>query len=955
MTTQLITRTNIMNHNKAIRAAIFAVALLIENIAGAYNPSIRYFCKENYKAATQNWDIVCNKDNIAFFANNDGVLMFDSEVWSMFRNHNRTNVRSLYCDDSENTVYVGSTNELGKIGMSADGRKLEYTSLLDSLGITTTEIWSIGKLGGQIFFQDDRHIYILGGNMEVRVYGFDDRIYCSNVIDDILYIYVSGIGCLRFMGGKFEMIPGTDGLKERRVCAILKTEDGNLAFVTRQYGVFVLDGERLKEKIYAFSDALKESMVYTAAISGENIAFGTVTNGLFIYNSSTGEWYNLNSRSGLGNNTVLKVRFDADGNIWAGLDNGVAYINLSAPERRLFGDNDIYGVGYASCIWNGGLYLGTNQGLFVTSYPLRSDSEYRRCSRRISQVWDLSVKGGALFCCHDGGIYIMYPDGTDDYIRLNGTWKLEAPEGTENLLVGSSYDKFFLLLRNGHGEWVFSNWIDGADDASKAFCFDTDGRMWLSHWVKGLFRLTFNDNFTEVISKEYFSDSNGFPTSNNNFPNIVDGKVLFSTEGGFYSYDNDLHKAVPVDSLNRRFNFTPIVARIYRMPDGNDFYTSGKIQALGYRDNAGIYRIDSLSFRHLASQRPLGFESTLCMDDGKILINTEDGFSLISTAVIKNRKPENTPLIIRNITSINGASEKRVIENMASGNIRSLVLSPDERTLRFTFRVIEYRQKDAVNYSCMMDGYDSGWSLSGTSYTKEYTRLPYGDHTFRVRAYNLLTGQSSEETVDFLISFPWFLSVWAIIAYILSGAALIFVLNKLVRKAYEARIAEISRRKEKEMQEEQMKNDLRNKANELATSTMNIIRKNEELIDIQEGLNKAEKMLRSGEKTEKVIGVIGEMRDNIDSNIRHDDDWKKFERNFDIVYDEYLTRLGNTFPELTVSDKKLCAYLKMGLSSKEIAPLLNLTFRSVEMTRYRLRKKLNLSREQNLIDFLQKF
>lgn len=97
------------------------------------------------------------------------------------------------------------------------------------------------------------------------------------------------------------------------------------------------------------------------------------------------------------------------------------------------------------------------------------------------------------------------------------------------------------------------------------------------------------------------------------------------------------------------------------------------------------------------------------------------------------------------------------------------------------------------------------------------------------------------------------------------------------------------------------------------------------------------------------------MRENIDSNIRHDDDWKKFEKNFDIVYDEYLTRLGNTFPELTVSDKKLCAYLKMDLSSKEIAPLMNLTYRSVEMTRYRLRKKLNLSREQNLIEFLQRF
>ena len=219
----------------------------------------------------------------------------------------------------------------------------------------------------------------------------------------------------------------------------------------------------------------------------------------------------------------------------------------------------------------------------------------------------------------------------------------------------------------------------------------------------------------------------------------------------------------------------------------------------------------------------------------------------------------------------------------------------------------------------------------------------------------MLTVQSGETSIDFCIKYPWYLTKWAFAIYIILLGGFIFGLYVLARKAYESRIAEISRRKEKEMQEEQMKNDLRNKANELATSTMNIIRKNEELIDIQEGLNRAEKMLRSGEKTEKVIGVIGEMRDNIDSNIRHDDDWKKFERNFDIVYDEYLTRLGNTFPELTVSDKKLCAYLKMGLSSKEIAPLLNLTFRSVEMTRYRLRKKLNLTREQNLIDFLQKF
>lgn len=87
----------------------------------------------------------------------------------------------------------------------------------------------------------------------------------------------------------------------------------------------------------------------------------------------------------------------------------------------------------------------------------------------------------------------------------------------------------------------------------------------------------------------------------------------------------------------------------------------------------------------------------------------------------------------------------------------------------------------------------------------------------------------------------------------------------------------------------------------------------------------------------------------------HDNIWQQFEENFDIVYDDFLKRLGEQYPQLTVSDKKMCAYLKMDLSSKEIAPLLNLTVRSVEMTRYRLRKKLGLSREDNLTEFLQNF
>ena len=90
-------------------------------------------------------------------------------------------------------------------------------------------------------------------------------------------------------------------------------------------------------------------------------------------------------------------------------------------------------------------------------------------------------------------------------------------------------------------------------------------------------------------------------------------------------------------------------------------------------------------------------------------------------------------------------------------------------------------------------------------------------------------------------------------------------------------------------------------------------------------------------------------------NIVHDNDWQKFQHNFDLVYDDFLKRLGEKFPSLSLSDKRICAYIRMDLGSKDIAPLLGMTVRSVEMTRYRIRQKIGLTREDNLTAFLQRF
>ena len=167
-----------------------------------------------------------------------------------------------------------------------------------------------------------------------------------------------------------------------------------------------------------------------------------------------------------------------------------------------------------------------------------------------------------------------------------------------------------------------------------------------------------------------------------------------------------------------------------------------------------------------------------------------------------------------------------------------------------------------------------------------------------------------------------------------------------------------NKEKEKEiiaLKNQKLQYELRHKSQELASSTMNVIRKNEILSEISQKIEKIVSDLSNKDELVSTKKHLQKIQQDIKLNIERDDNWKKFEENFDMIYENYLKRLKEKYPSLTVSDKKLCAYLKMGLSSKDIAPLLDMSFRGVEMSRYRLRKKLNLTRDDNLSDFTQNF
>ena len=141
------------------------------------------------------------------------------------------------------------------------------------------------------------------------------------------------------------------------------------------------------------------------------------------------------------------------------------------------------------------------------------------------------------------------------------------------------------------------------------------------------------------------------------------------------------------------------------------------------------------------------------------------------------------------------------------------------------------------------------------------------------------------------------------------------------------------------------------KEKELANTTMLVIQKNNFLIKLQSDLTNI--CSTSGKELAKnnVNLLITKIGKEIDSEKQ----WKVFNMHIEQVYEDLFKKLIENYPDLTPRELNLCAYLRMNISSKEIATLMNISARGVEISRYRIRKKLRLDREANLTEFMINF
>ncbi len=152
----------------------------------------------------------------------------------------------------------------------------------------------------------------------------------------------------------------------------------------------------------------------------------------------------------------------------------------------------------------------------------------------------------------------------------------------------------------------------------------------------------------------------------------------------------------------------------------------------------------------------------------------------------------------------------------------------------------------------------------------------------------------------------------------------------------------------KQLEEERLKHQLELKSKELSTHTLNLIGNNQLLESLR---NTLQSMVKEDKRDQKK--QMQQIIQQINQSFNHEQHWKEFTTAFEQVHQQFFNKLKQHSSDLTSTDMRLIALLKVNLDSKDIAGLLSISMDSLRVSRYRLRKKLNLQQGENLTSFIQ--
>lgn len=937
-------------------------------------PAIRNYRNTDYHAAIENWDIGQDKRGLLYFANNDGLLTFDGTYWKLYPLPNKAAIKSLAIDTA-GRIYVGGQDEVGYFSPNRDGI-LNYHSLKDRLPTIArqfADIWNIVLVGNEVYFRTIETIFQLKDN-QIRTFDAPGGWQLLTLVDSLLLAEDKTKGLFAFRDGQWQALcPSAAAL---HVTGILEYKKDSLLVTTLKNGLYLLTPSGLVRKPTATDPLLMNDLINSAKkIGTDRYAIGTATGGVLILDGDGRLIQRFSSGEGLQNNTILSILSDKDANLWLGLDNGAAFIhyNTSVKQIRPVKDNQL--LSNAVKVFNGRLYIGTSNGLYQipldASIPDISSLKggFTEVANTKGQVWSLEEINHELLMGHQDGGFVIRDNRVEPVVTEQGVWDFKSLGSKSQEMPGivaGTYTGLRRVFEDQKGSFSESGRMNDLYESLPVIAVDGKGTVWASHPYRGVFRnpvpmeRRHGDKDPEY---QHFGIEQGLPSLLNDHVAMIRNKLVVATLKGVYEYQDASGRWVPSPFYQPIFGDNS-VEYLTEDKEGNVWFVSNqRVGVIDFSKQYGGNHYSVIYFPELTGQTVRGSAYIYPYNRENIFIGSNNGVFHLNFA--RYISSGNKIMVLLGTVKAIAERDSLIFGGYTACSQSPIKLPNHWNSFHFEYSSPSYALQTNVEFSYQLAGFDKEWSGWSPKAEKDYTNVPYGKYTFRVRARDNLGNVSEEVAFTFIVNPAWYQTIWAGLLYGLLAFALMFAVRKQQRK----RLALHQRKHQEEqerlhylhsleldrkekgliaLQNSKLEGELQFKNKELATVTMYLVERGGLLSNMKEELLSVIKKLGLPNLAYELRGVFKMISDTEKSN----EDWNRFALYFDQVHNNFLTILKTKFPQLSPTDLKLCAYLRLNLSSKEIAQILNISLKGVEVSRYRIRKKLNLPTETNLYDFL---
>jgi AraC family chitin signaling transcriptional activator len=887
-------------------------------------PFVENYNKSDYQGDNQIWNVVQGKDDAIFFANNHYLLRYDGVAWEKYTLPNKTIIRSIMIEGDK--IYSGSYKEFG-YWYRKEG-KMRYVSITKNLRLfdekDNEEIWKIFRFNGSIYFQSFNDVFIYDGK-QIQKIKFPFLISYCFVVDNNVYAASVDKGLFRMNGSKISNPKGWDILKKTVVHAIEKHQ-GKWYIFTQKKGIFSIENDGLKPWNNPLNEVLKAATINVAKfIKANKLVVGTGNRGVFIYDFNTNTYKNIDRSNVLMNNSVLSIGFDKENDLWLGLDNGIAHVEVNSPISFFYDNSGTLGSIYSVATTNKGYLIASNHGVFEFD-----SGKFKMIPNTQGQGWNITKINDKYIIGHNDGTF-SYDNGSLSKINtMSGGW---------NLSKSSINDTYFQSTYSG--VVVYDNPLDLTEHKIinnltkpiKYVAQNKKNEIWAADNYRGLYRVLYDDNYKTKKIENITQQSkikNDFGVKIFEFRN----EILFLINNSWYTYNSITNKLEENELFNQNFKNVSDVINI----DEDHFMVlqNGILYHIYVNGNKFVWNIIQEKY----------YKGKLINDNLRIfknknhyLLNLDDGFISLQ---LKYENKQDTKIkaeafndgnLIPNDSKIKYNTELKI-------NVISGIYGASKPNLF-------YKLNKSKNFTQIHDGLILLNNLSS------------GYHSVVIYKHDG-ANYDKVSTFEFKVAQPWYFSFWMILLYLLIIGAISFFYYKWNKFRYtqklklqgeelkhQREILEMELKAENELNVQEYEKhilelELQTKSSEVAGKSLSIAKQSEMIDNIQNILDSEKDFNKLKSEIKKAIKI----------NEVNKHEWEIFETNLNQIHNEFIINLSKKYPNLTPKDIKLCVYLKMNLSSKEIAPMMNISFRGVELHRYRLRKKLNLTQEENLSKFL---